>query len=80
MVGWRASRMPEPAEPEACKPTRTAVKIARPWARAMTLEGMVTRTGGFFAGGWLVVVEEEVEMVVVVEAGVGVLAVGVVSL
>lgn len=39
--------MPLPEEPVAWKPTRTAVKIARPTAREMTLEGMVRRTRGF---------------------------------
>jgi hypothetical protein len=58
--GRRARRTPLPLEPVAWKPKRTAVKIARPWARAMTLEGMVRRTRDFLGllegdGGGLLV-------------------------
>jgi hypothetical protein len=40
-------RMPLPVAPETWKPARAVVKMARPWARAITLEGMVRRTLGF---------------------------------
>ena len=39
--------MPLPLEPETWNPARTVVKIARPWAFAMTLDGIVRRTRGF---------------------------------
>lgn len=43
--------MPLPVAPETWKPARAVVKMARPWARAMTLEGMVRRTLGFLVLG-----------------------------
>ena len=49
--GRRAMRMPLPVAPETWKPARAVVKMARPCARAMTLEGIVRRTLGFLALG-----------------------------
>lgn len=43
--------MPLPVAPETWKPARAVVKMARPWARDMTLEGMVRRTLGFLVLG-----------------------------
>ena len=43
----RAISMPDPPVTVPWKPARNAVKMARPWARAMTLDGIVRRTRGF---------------------------------
>lgn len=47
--GRRAMSTPEPVAPETWKPARAVVNIARPTARLMTLEGMVSRVR-FFLG------------------------------